>query len=567
MILRILFWCLFWKQICSSPIRHFSSASTDSEVLDSFELKLGSDEQASPFDDRLKEGTEMQITPRAGDEMSQSDTEFFDYLDSLPGTELQELDAIFEEDSSYFPSLTETDQNCLKVSLIKDTFFRTDISIPPHLKFRKFVLLFNYNWPQASQTLVEMSTLTCQAYQLFFSLVLEKNVKKLAVLFKYKMIDLSRPVYSQKERLYYSIPSFWIYFLDPASEVLELIITATETLAPSAINAHSGDGLTAIHSAIIKRNLRVLPVLVHAGADVNILYGNFGTAAMHAIMNRNFDALHFLAKLGTTNLTLTTPNNRDIFDFILEFRSLKGMEVIIQAHSPFPYNRMLQFFQKAFAVDAEFAKSCCNSLIAHDKFSVLLTAVYPTIIEKGYLEACHRLVAFKILPNPTLFDASGRQTTPLHIAANAGHNEIVELLLGLGHLPTILDSTQLLPIELAAAKGHLLTVEALIKAAGNTHIERALIAAIQGNQIDVVRNLLSSSGNLDHLRIDGKSLWQWAYDNGQYRLFQSLFDNVNFDPDYRVSDVISLAETKFIPNSICEELVRKYIIKYQNTRS
>lgn len=320
MILHLLFLSLLCTRLLASPMDRCGSASTDREMLDSFELNLASNEKTSPLDEELPESVEMQVVSSADAvfevETPESKDAFLEYLDSLPGASLPEIDPFFQDESSYVHFMTETDQNCLRVSLIKETFFRTDLFIPPRFRFGNSVIFFNHNWPQISAALVEMSSLTCQAYRIFCSVIMSKSAQKLAVLFKHGLIDLSRPFYNSKERSYYSIPSFWTYYLDPTSEVLQMIIAATARTTPATFNAHSGNGFTAIHSAILKKNTKVLPILVAAGADVNIVYGTFGTAAIHAIMNRNVEAIDYLARLGTTDLTLTTSNNRDIFDVI-----------------------------------------------------------------------------------------------------------------------------------------------------------------------------------------------------------------------------------------------------------
>jgi len=141
-------------------------------------------------------------------------------------------------------------------------------------------------------------------------------------------------------------------------------------------------------------------------------------------------------------------------------------------------------------------------------------------------------------------DAS--KPTPLHVAVEHGHIEVVKVFLDSGIDPNLsynqYNNSQfnnIYPIHLAAKHGHVLIIEMLTKVGANieaihnlefdnykdgkcekTHIQQggtAMIEAIYGNHIDCVRYLIKAGANLEA---------QVSFNNYKY----------SYDPDKKIED-------------------------------
>ena len=129
-------------------------------------------------------------------------------------------------------------------------------------------------------------------------------------------------------------------------------------------------------------------------------------------------------------------------------------------------------------------------------------------------------------PNSTIVD----RRTPLNIAAQQGHYDIVKALIADQRTDVNLKGKLgRSPLSLAAGNGHLDVVELLLKHEQTRHDEKddnqwtPLFWAIGGNHLDVVRALLKSgSVNINHTDKTGRSAFSWAAGDGFTELVRYL---------------------------------------------
>ena len=105
--------------------------------------------------------------------------------------------------------------------------------------------------------------------------------------------------------------------------------------------------------------------------------------------------------------------------------------------------------------------------------------------------------------DPNLLDIS--KYSPLHLAALAGHDEIVDRLLLRGaHTDTKSAKSKLTPLHVAAFKGHALCVSALIRGGAEKNPlssmgETPLHLAARGNKVEAAHRLLAAGATIDIL--------------------------------------------------------------------
>ena len=563
MVLRSFFLFLFLNHIFASPIESASMTDHTDADLDSFELAIDYPEKKSPFSlddtedfEETSEATSLYEEAVAESPPSQADLEFaerikndqifFEYLKPLRGCTLGTLYRILDKDPHVFPLLNEYDQNNLAFSLTPESFLSPNRDSKPYAVIRDNTIEFDRNWPQISAERVAMSSLTCQSLKLFISAASKGNTRLVKYFLHKNLVDLSRPIHSASSGVYFNFLSYLLNNSTFNLEIFRVILEHVHAKAPWLINMYFDNGIPPLHAAIKYARNEALGLLLQLGADVNLQYGLFGSAVMHAIHRRNLPALAAIAATGKTNLSLVTSEGLDIFDFIKRYRCVEGIDVLMKATTNLKAGPFFRFIQSAFEENAAFGKACLIRVLlspekARIESSLQLLLINFTI--KGQFDAVKTLFNYNIKPNKFYTDRNGIHMTLLHIAAHYGHKDLILFYLKNGISPSELSSTRLLPIEIAAAAGNWSVVEFMLNNTENAHAQEALFIAMRFKKLEVVRGMVARFSNLDEIRIDNQPLWMYAFEKRDFKLFSALLSGRSFNPHYVTTKGLSLSRS------------------------
>jgi ankyrin repeat protein len=145
--------------------------------------------------------------------------------------------------------------------------------------------------------------------------------------------------------------------------------------------------------------------------------------------------------------------------------------------------------------------------------------------QHGHVQVVERLLKNEADPKiKAQFDK-----TPLHLAAQHGHVQVVELLLQKNADPDIKDKEGNNPLLIAAEKGYVKVVELLLqkKAAKDIqdkNLKTPLHLAAQNENLDMVKLLLENGANPNIQDQDGKTPLYLAAQNGHANVVERLLD-------------------------------------------
>ena len=143
--------------------------------------------------------------------------------------------------------------------------------------------------------------------------------------------------------------------------------------------------------------------------------------------------------------------------------------------------------------------------------------------EEGHLEIVQALITAGA--NIEATDHQGN--TPLHLAVNHGHLKVVQALVNAGANKDTPNKLGCTPLHLAVNHGHLKVVQALVNAGAKKDAttmldETPLHLAAEKGHLEVVRALVNAGANKDATTILGKTPLHLAAENGHLKVVQAL---------------------------------------------
>ena len=187
-------------------------------------------------------------------------------------------------------------------------------------------------------------------------------------------------------------------------------------------------------------------------------------------------------------------------------------------------NEAVQLLLDLFDVDRTHneSKTCADPNVHSNK---IFTALVELLLEK------------QVDPNVQI---SENGVTPLILASQFGHYQVVELLLKNGADPNIHNNDGLTPLILASQFGHYQVVEILLKNGADPNIHNndgftALIVASQFGHYQVVEILLKNGADPNIHNNDGFTALTFASGKGHYQVVELLLKN-GADPNIHNND-------------------------------
>lgn len=263
------------------------------------------------------------------------------------------------------------------------------------------------------------------------------------------------------------------------------------------INIGDNDSRTPLHLAIENKSLSAIPLLINAGADVNAKSKD-GSTPLH-IAVKQVETVQLLLQSGAdkeaTDLEGRTPLYQALADGTIEVATLlvnEGANVATAAKDGrTPLHMALSLGAKGFGIAKRLLQS--DSIKAAD-----------------YAKA-----------------KAKDEATPLHIAAEHGPSEAIELLHRLGADVDALDDFGQTPLLISIYKKKWEIAELLIKAGANVDADERegyapLFGAVAGGSDRIVQLLLKAKVDVDAVDEDGYSPLHLAVSQNEVNILQQL---------------------------------------------
>ena len=124
----------------------------------------------------------------------------------------------------------------------------------------------------------------------------------------------------------------------------------------------------------------------------------------------------------------------------------------------------------------------------------------------------------------------GLEVTPLHVAAFAGHSDILSLLIKHGADMNVQSVSGVTPLHRASAYGRLEAGQLLLDRGADVNVQNdhniaALVYATANGHVEFVRMLLDSGALIDTRGYYGKTALHWAAENGQIGIARLLLEH------------------------------------------
>ncbi|KAK4078254.1 uncharacterized protein Triagg1_3270 [Trichoderma aggressivum f. europaeum] len=263
------------------------------------------------------------------------------------------------------------------------------------------------------------------------------------------------------------------------------------------INIGDNDSRTPLHLAIENKSLPAISLLINAGAQVNAKSKD-GSTPLH-IAVKQIDTVQLLLQNGAdkeaTDLEGRTPLYQALADGTIEVATLlvdEGANVAIAAKDGrTPLHMALSLGAKGFGIAKRLLQSDSSKATSYAK-------------AKAKDEA-----------------------TPLHIAAEHGPSEAIELLRGLGADVDALDDFGQTPLLISIYKKKWDIAELLIKAGAKVDADERegyapLLGAVAGGSDRIVQLLLKAKVDVDAVDEDGYSPLHLAVSQHELNILQQL---------------------------------------------
>ncbi|KAL6819003.1 ankyrin repeat-containing domain protein [Trichoderma camerunense] len=263
------------------------------------------------------------------------------------------------------------------------------------------------------------------------------------------------------------------------------------------INIGDNDSRTPLHLAIENKSLPAIPLLINAGADVNAKSKD-GSTPLH-IAVKQVETVQLLLENGAdkeaTDLEGRTPLYQALADGTIEVATLlidEGANVATAAKDGrTPLHMALSLGAKGFSI--------AKRLLQSDSSKA-----------KDYAKA-----------------KAKDEATPLHIAAEHGPSEAIELLRKLGANVNALDDFGQTPLLISIYKKKWDIAELLIKGGADVDADKRegyapLLGAVAGGSDRIVQLLLKAKVDVDAVDEDGYSSLHLAVSQHELNILQQL---------------------------------------------
>ena len=310
-----------------------------------------------------------------------------------------------------------------------------------------------------------------------------------------------------------------------------------KTLMDAGADIHKADprGWTALMLAAQKGHLEIVAALIRAGADADQATPHSRqTALMSAAQNGHAEIVRALIAAGA-DANQAMPDGRTA----LMLATQKGHLEIVQAllpheatEGPSPTDTF-NFLLIAAAAGGH-TQTVRNLLADRDPTRDSIDGILPNkatplmlAAQNGHLEIVTALIAAGAASAAVNQSMSNGQTALMSAAQN-GHAEIVRALIAAGA-----DANQAMPdgrtaLMLAAQKGHLEIVAALIRAGADADQatphsrQTALMSAAQNGHAEIVRALIAAGADANQAMRDGRTALMLAAENGYSEIVTAL---------------------------------------------
>ena len=309
------------------------------------------------------------------------------------------------------------------------------------------------------------------------------------------------------------------------ADVVQVLIDAG-----ADIEAKDDTGSSPLHLASIEGELTTVKMLVEAGADVRATDTKRVTCLMLAAYYGHTDTVRYLVSLPELDLNHQGSKNDTALHSAVQRKHADVVQVLIdagadietknvQGHSPLhlaSISRELTTVKMLVKAGADVRATDTN------RVTCLMFAAY-----YGHTDTVRYLVG---LPEVDLNHQGGHNRTALHVAVQAKHGDVVQVLIDAGADIDTKDDDGRSPLHLASISGELTTMKMLVKAGADvraTDAETAtclMVAAYHGHT-DTVRYLVSlQEVDLNHQQYRNKTALHFAVNKKHADVVQVLID-------------------------------------------
>ena len=328
-------------------------------------------------------------------------------------------------------------------------------------------------------------------------------------------------------------------------------INELEEFEPTTLSELDENGATLLHCASVHNQTTVMQYLIHScRLDIDAV-DNDGNTSLHvATIHANIEAVHVLldsgAKDTVLNKAMDAPlhiavrvNDPKLVQTFVNHANVEILQPGPNGNTPFHITAMHDNIE-AFKVLCE-SRQMSEAVKRTEGYKISCkNADGLTSLHVAARNGSHRVLEIiiktsQVLGNSTeveleLLQVDANGVTPLYTAVEAGHKEVVDILLSYGAVPTKSYRSKIPPLHLACAQGKLEMVQTMVEHFGRDILTRRdqygrlplTYATIPSHGLILIAFLASNGVDLDTVEDDGLTALHFAVKCGNLASVKEL---------------------------------------------
>jgi transient receptor potential cation channel subfamily A protein 1 len=322
-------------------------------------------------------------------------------------------------------------------------------------------------------------------------------------------------------------------------------------LVKVTLKSKDRNGMTLLHSAASGNQTEVMTYLIDSGISIDAT-DNSGNTALHiSTANEHIDAVHLLLNRGANDSILNRNEDAPLHiavrngssDVVNAFLEHPTVNIVVQGYrlrTPLHIAaeqdnvEIIDIINNSSLAVEEFKNKASFRLCAYD--SDMLTPIH-------YAARCGSANAMDYMINrctshgypieSILKFLDEENSTPLHVAIDSGHLNVVKVLLKYGSCPVIQNGDQIPPVHLACYQGQIDILQAMIEKCGKDIVHTTTkkgqtplhwgARSIHGGQ--VICCLVKQGANVKQVDLEGQTALHSAIIFGSLEAAQELIQS------------------------------------------